>query len=273
LTILASDPDDPTSVAAFVRASQTLIKWWDGDDDRNQDQGRPERDHDSETALTECLQTFVMRASYESAKSIVEPLLIGIEHHPREIHWIIQGLTRIEDHSPNTPHYWRLWELFANRVRGASWVPGLSADHAIGSEVLSAIFLSSWWKENTRHWGSLEGHAHHVHALYEALPPSWVVLDRYVRFLYHIGEGSLPEAFGRIATSLKAGDPETMLADANTIFLLEVLLQRHVYGKPLALKRDHNVRQAVAYLLDVLVENGSAAAFRMRDDFVTPAMA
>jgi len=272
LTILARNSDDPTAVAAFVRASQTLVSWWDGDDNRNQDQGRPERDHDSETALTECLQTFVMRTSYESAKLIIEPLLDAIDSHPREVHWIIQGLTGVEDRSPNTPHYWLLWELFAGRMKHASWVPGLGDDHPYGREVLSAIFLSSWWKDDVRHWRSLDGHARHVHVLFESLPPSWIVLDCYVRFLYHIGEKSLPEAFGRIANSLRAGDAQAMLTDANTIFLLEILLQRHVYGKPLALKRDHDIQQAVLYLLDLLVENGSAAAFRMRDDFVTPAL-
>lgn len=45
--------------------------------------------------------------------------------------------------------------------------------------------------------------AHHVHALFEDLPPSSTVLDDYVRFLYHIGEQSLPEAFVRIAKRLQ----------------------------------------------------------------------
>jgi Phage integrase, N-terminal SAM-like domain len=38
-------------------------------------------------------------------------------------------------------------------------------------------------------------------------------------------------------------------------------------------QRDAAVRKAVLFLLDTLVENGSSAAFRMRDDFVTPASA
>ena len=52
---------------------------------------------------------------------------------------------------------------------------------------------------------------------------------------------------------------------------LEVLLQHYVYGRPLELKRDHHIRDAVLLILDCLVESGSSAAFRMRDDFVTPA--
>ena len=188
----------------------------------------------------------------------------------REVHSIVEGMTAIEDSRPNTSQYWFLWGLFADRVKRAKWLGGLDDKHPWGSEMLSAIFLTSWWKENVRHWRSLEGYAHHVHALLEALPPSAIVLDNYVRFLYHIGERSLPEAFVRVANSLRCGDAQAMLQERNTVFLLEVLLLRHVYGRPLELKRDRAIREAVLFILDTLVENGSSAAFRMRDDFVTP---
>jgi hypothetical protein len=273
LTIFSSDPDNPAAVAAFVRASLTLVRWWDAGDNRHREQAHTERNREAETALSRCLQTFVMRTSYESARSILEPILGAIDGHSREIHWIIQGLTGIEDSSPNTPHYWRVWELFANGIKRSKWISRLSDDHQVGSDIMSVIFLTSFWKDNVRHWRSLEGHGHHILALFEALPPSWIVLDSYVRFLYHIGERSLPQAFVSVANSLKAGEAKRMLADENTVFLLEVLLQRHVYGKPLELKREPVVRHAVLYLLDTLVDAGSPAAFRMRDDFVTPVAA
>jgi hypothetical protein len=62
-----------------------------------------------------------------------------------------------------------------------------------------------------------------------------------------------------------------MLRESNTVLKLEVFLQRHVYARPLRLKRDPALRQAILYVLDVLVDSGSSAAFRMRDGFVTPA--
>jgi hypothetical protein len=139
--------------------------------------------------------------------------------------------------------------------------------------VISAILLAPGWKENARHWSSLEGHVHRLHALFESLPPSATVLNGYLRFLYHVGEQSLPAAFVRVAQRLRAGNAQDMLKKGDTIFMLEVLLQRHVYGRPLELKRDAAIREAVLYLLDALVEDGSSAAFRMRDDFVTPASA
>jgi hypothetical protein len=137
--------------------------------------------------------------------------------------------------------------------------------------LLSAIFLTLYWKDNVRHWRFLDGYAHLVHALFEALPPTSIVLDDYARFLYHVGERSLPDAFVRVAASLRRGNAQKMLAKSNTVFILEVLLQRYVYGRPLEIKRDFRIRDAVLFILDSLVETGSSAAFRMRDDLVTPA--
>jgi hypothetical protein len=96
------------------------------------------------------------------------------------------------------------------------------------------------------------------------------VLDNYVRFLYHIGEQSLPMSFQRIANRMQAGDTESMVCTENTVFMLETLLRRHVYGRPMELKKDRELRESVLYLLDTLVEAGSSGAYRMRDDFVTP---
>ena len=267
LAILEQVPEDPAAVAAFARASRTLVGWWDAGDDRGR---RHDRNFHTEAAMAERLQQFVMRATSASALAVLRPVLDAIDRHPREIYSIVQGLTSIEDRRPNTPHYWYLWGLFADGVKRAKWVSRLNDEHPSGSEMLSAIFLTSWGKENVRHWRSLEGYAHHVDALFEALPPSSIVLDDYVRFLYHIGERSLPEAFVRIANSLKRGDAQAMLHKTNTVFLLEILLQRHVYGRPLELKSDRAIREAALFLLDTLVENSSSAAFRMRDDFVTP---
>lgn len=138
---------------------------------------------------------------------------------------------------------------------------------------MSAIFLGTWWQEDVRHWRSLEGHAGHVHTLFEELPASATILNDYLRFLYHVGEQSLPEAFIRIAKRLEQGISGQMISLRDTVFMLEALLQRYVYGRPLELKRHTELRGSVLFLLDLLVENGSSAAFRMRDDFVTPASA
>jgi hypothetical protein len=269
LAILGQVPNDPLAVAAHRRASEDLVECWNREHDRSPD--RRDRNFHKEQAISDRIQQFVMRASDADAEQVLQPILEAVDRHPREVHNVIQGFTSSEDSNPNTPHYWFLWNLFAERVKRAKWLAHLDREHPHGSEVLSTIFLTAWWKDNVRHWRSLEGYAHNVDALFDALPPVWIVLDSYVRFLYHIGERSMPAAFVRIANALRRGNPAEMLRESNTVFMLEVLLQRHVYARPLELKRDPALREAILYVLDVLVESGSSAAFRMRDDFVTPA--
>ena len=273
LAILGRASTEPEAITAFTRTARTLVGWWNSDDggDRENDRSRHARDHDTESMFSELLQNFVMRTSADAARRILQPLLEAVDSHPKEIHWVIRGLTVVEDRERNTARFWTVWELFADMVRCAGWLTRLDDDeHQDGIEMISAMFLGSWWEEGIRHWSSLEGHAHRVHVLFDDLPPSSVVLDAYVRFLYDIGEQSLPDAFVRVASRLQSGDTQQMLRKTNTVFMLEVLLQRQVYGRPLQLKRELPIRDAVLFLLDVLVEQGSSAAFRMRDDFVTP---
>jgi len=50
----------------------------------------------------------------------------------------------------------------------------------------------------------------------------------------------------------------------------EVILAQHVHTASATVKANPALREAVLIILDLLVERGSSAAFRMRDDFVTP---
>ena len=268
LTILAFAPAEPASVAAFERASRALVGEWD-EEDRNRGRGQ-QRDFESEQAAEDRIQRFAMRAAPEHVERVLRPIVEAVDHHPDEVDDIVHGFTVEEDRRPNTSQYWFLWGLFAAAVKRARWLAWLDRDRPTGDGMLAAIFMTYGWKQEARHWKTLEGYAHHVDALFEALPRVAIVLESYLAFLYHVGAHSLPQAFIRIGAALQQGNAVEMLGKSNTIFVLEVLLQRHVYTRPLELKQNRMVREAVLFLLDVLVERGSSAAFRMRDDFVTP---
>ncbi len=272
LAILGQAPNESAARKGFQRLAHTLVAWWDADDDRqkNHQNGRRERNHETESSLTELLENFLLQTSTGAATDILEPILGAVDRHPKEVHWILLKLIGVEDRQPNTPVFWSLWSLFADKVRHAPWLETIDTRYPTGGEMMSAMFLGSWWKKEARHWRSLEGYANNVHSFFEALPASSTILHDYVEFLYRIGEQSLPKAFEVIAKRLAHADPTQMLKSSDTVYMLEVLLQRYVYGRPLELKRQKDLRDAVLLLLDSLVENGSSAAFRMRDDFVTP---
>ena len=272
LSILEAAPGESAATGAFERLARTLVSWWDSDDDRRSSHhDRRERNFETEYAQARILQRFVLRTSLAAASKILQPILDAVERHPKEAGQILEGLIYANDSNPNTPQFWSLWSLFAERVRRAKWLPGIDGEYGQGKELLSALFLGIQWKDGVRHWRGLEGHAHQVQDLFDRLAPSPTVLEKYLGLLYHVGEQSLPEAFIRVAARLKSAEPQYLLSKANSVYLLEVLLQRYVYARPLELKKRRDLREAVLFLLDQLVEAGSSAAFRMRDDFVTPA--
>ena len=73
-----------------------------------------------------------------------------------------------------------------------------------------------------------------------------------------------------VAGCLRAGDPAELLGDKDTVYSLAHVLQRYVYGRPAMLKADPTLRDDTLLILDRLVDAGSPAAYRMRDDFATP---
>ena len=262
LAILCLAPSEPSAIAAFKQLAHTLVGWW-GDSGTN-------RTLYTESAVLKLLQNFLLRTQLAEATTILEPILDAVDSHPKKIHELVLGLIAVEDSQPNTPQFWSIWRLFADRVRCAEWLPQIDNEHASGTEMVSAIFLGTWWTEDVRHWRSLEGYVPHLHSLFEDFPLSSRVLDEYVRFLFQVGEQSLPDAFIRIANKLNQESSPQIVKSENLIFHLELLLQSYVYRCPLELKLHRKLREAVLFLLDLLVENGSSAAFQMRDDFVTP---
>jgi tRNA A37 threonylcarbamoyladenosine biosynthesis protein TsaE len=268
LTVWNQMRKESEAIDAFASTARRLAKEWTARYDR--EASERDRNHEAETKQGSLLEQFVMKVQPQEAEHILQPLLDLVPEAPRELYLFFLGVTGVQDREPNTEQFWFIWRLFAARIEKCDWLTNLDDRHAPGADLLLVIFLGSSWKDGVRHWKSLEGHSHLIDDLFERLLFSAELLDDYVRYLYHVGELSLPSALIRIAERLKVSTVHAPLQKSDVVFRLEVLLRRYVYGKPFELKRNIKLRDAVLYLLDCLVEEGSSAAFRMRDDFVTP---
>lgn len=273
LLIAKSAPTEPVAVRLFRRASETLQYWW-GVNRRSRARDLDDSDDrplQIEPTITTLLEQFILHVSAEDAQVVLEPILAEVERNPREVSSFVRGLISAEDSLFRPANFWAIWEQFASRIKNSKLIENIDdSRYYSGDGLMSAIFLGSWWKDEVRHWRSLDGYVERIHKLFLALPPSAVILDDYVRFLYHIGERSLPTSFVHVASRLQTGSPMQMLSKDNAVFMLESLLRRFVYGRPLETKREKTIREAVFFVLDRLVEAGSSSAYRMRDDFVTP---
>ncbi|WP_019594344.1 hypothetical protein [Thioalkalivibrio sp. ALM2T] len=268
LQILGYSPDSTLAIEFHRRIACSIVEDWDREsEDRNR---RGQRDHRFNHEFFRRLARFALKLDEQQALHVCEPFLAAVPRHPSKLKSFVRDIVVEADRSSEQDSFWTVWQAFANAICHAPWVEPLDSRFSSGKELIGAIFLEGYWKEDVRHWRRLEGQGYRLDQLAERLQCSAVVFEAYCRFLYDIGEASFPGAFVILADLLAARDPHVMLADRNTVFLLESLLRRRVYSEPHRLKSDPAVRSALLVILEHLVEAGSSAAYRMRDDFVTP---
>lgn len=267
LRILVHWTGVPLGKQFYRRIVVALVKAWDAD---RGDGNRRDRHYEFEHECMRLVARFVLRIQVHDALALCEPLFVATKKHPSDIATFLRYLALEEDRSDGETPFWEIWQGFADRLYDAPWIKNLDSRFGTERELVDILFLGLEWKKGVRHWRRLEGQAGRIDTLVTQLLPSATVLQAYCRFLSEIGERSLPDGFVIVAQRLSSGNYHEMLAAKGTVFYLESLLRRYVYGEPLRLKSNSQVRSAVLQILNALVDVGSSAAFRMRDDFVTP---
>ena len=269
LEILTGVPSSPLSRKLFKRVACSIL-------DRSASEYGGVIPIHIEQDKVKSLARYILRLPRDQAITCCQPLLDAVDERPDEVANFIESLIRMEDKThPQATCFWDVWTAMTTRIVSSPWLCKIADTRSMGVKLVNAILLLDVpRREDIRHWRGLDGHEDEVSELMPSLPATLPVLEAYVRYLYRIGERSLPKSFTVVEAVLKAvAKPEALLDSGNTVFCLEMLLQRHVHAEPHRLKADPNLRPAVLFLLDQLVDAGSSMAYRMRDDFVTPAHA
>lgn len=261
-------PHDPTTREFFLRLSETVAYWWGTA--RRRDRSDADRPAELENYCMEGIANFVLHLSPDQALAVCRPLIAQVDEEPKEAATFLSDLILAEDRFPHPETFWSVWSAFAEAALNAKWLSNRDREHDYGESLIHNLFLGHYWKDNVTHWATLDNQAHRVHDLICHLPATAVVFEGYARFLYKVGRQSLPQAFGVLADRLRAGNAAAILQRSNTRFLLESILRPYVYAIPHEVKADPNLRDAVIFLLDNLIDAGSSAAYRMREDFLTP---
>ena len=264
--ILTGVPNSPLSREFFGRVAYSIVDASASDDD-NEVSFR--REHDTVLSLAK----FVLLLPFNDAKRCYRPLLDAVDEQPDEVANFVESLILLEDQVyPQATCFWNVWTEVATQTLNAPWLSKVVNPRSKGVKLVNGILLKRPWKEDIRHWRGLDGHEKEISELVPLLPATSPVLEAYLCYLYKIGERSLPMSFTVVETILKdAEQPITLLDSGNTVLYLEMILQRYVYAEPQRLKADPSLRTAVLFILDEVVNAGSSVAYRMREDFVTPA--
>ena len=267
LSMLGKAPDLILAKSQFTEAGKVVVNRWAAKSAKTE----VDSDFDFEQSTLSRLAGFVLALDSSEALLCCQPFLDAVQEHPDEVARFVENLIMEEDKRfPDETCFWEIWQAFADRIVETPWALDVHSKHSIGMELIDKMLFKTYWKEGLRSWDHLHGHELRVSEFATCLPPSSPVLLNFAYYLYKVGGGALPDAFTVVADRLRAGNPRELLSDGNSVFYLESLLQRYVYGQPLRLKANPELRTATLLVLDHLVDAGSSSAYMMRDDLVTP---
>ena len=266
LTVFERRPDWEESGVFYSRVAHWLADAWRADRSRIE---LPVRDYRLEAVAHESLASFVLGVSADLAMQICTPVVEAVVAAPDKGQWFVSKLILGADRSTGDC-FWDLWQAIADAIVHSPWGTGLTNETKFDLGLLSMIFLGPFWKEDARDWHRLDGHTGNVDELALSLPATVPVARAYCDYLNRIGHQSLPGSFVVVGRMLENGDAMRIASDSGVAFGLETLLRPFVYSEPHRIKTDTRLRKAILVILDALVAGGSASAYRMRDDFVTP---
>jgi hypothetical protein len=252
----------------FERIASALRTWWGMEHRRRQGSGRS--DYELELEARDALASFLLASESSHLPELLAPILEAVEKSPKGVAGLMKSLLTCEDGRQGPSRYWEIWKAVAGKAVTSEWISGLDYRHEDGRDLIRDLFLNTLWKEKIQTWSRLGEHYRDIDWLYQQMPPSAFVLEKYAHYLYHIGGASVPQALVSISNKLGNHLDAAIAADGDNIWYFDTLLSRAMYADLPKLKETQPLRNAVMSILDALVNAGSSIAFRLRDDFVTP---
>jgi hypothetical protein len=150
-------------------------------------------------------------------------------------------------------------------------VPGVAAkaddDNSHIRILLDALFLNISWKAETHEWNSFTGQGDRLINFFRQLPASANVLFSFSKLAARFQHEFLPKALPVLTEKLAALPSRAFLASA-TVESLESIMEPLIFSGASEIRQRPELRAATLNLLNMLVDAGSSAAFKMRDDFL-----
>jgi hypothetical protein len=272
--IAAQNPRDSLLRHIMQRSAALLPAIWKADKQRhrsrkgaNNDEERydPQIEHD----FVDAICRFAVQLQPADALALLEPVFAAAAQFPDKASSVVTWLILHQGDRAPAPTMWALWQRFADDFAAAVNPELVDEEHSDEAKMLRELFLGVNWAEQ-RDWLPLHGETHRLRALFLHLPPMVQGLDCYAYYLAKPGTPTLPDALVDVAKKLLEGVGRAHLSE-NAIYYLEEILTRLIYGGSSRIRAEATLRQATLTILDALVAAGSSPAYKLRDDFLTPA--
>ena len=273
LTVFGPQFTDPLAREFFKRNTAALVLRWTTDQNRRHSRvekpgDEQELDAQVEHLYVDPLVQFTLNQPAQEANEILEPVFSASSHLPEKAAEVVKWLVIRQGEQTPATTFWMLWQRFADGYLASSLPASADNEHSNSAKLLRELFLGDNWGE-ARDWNPLHGEEQRMRGLFDRMPASQKGFEVYTYFLEKIGSPTLPDALISLAAKMPTTGGATLFSEI-TVFYLETILTRLIYGGNRRIRVETDLRQATMKLLDELVAAGSSVAYKLRDDFLTP---
>lgn len=272
LELFGEQPLDPLACQFFKRIAELVALTWlsknrhlsDQGDEEDADCFRYEHKHHAHQHIAR----FALLSDEDSAMDIIAPLVAAASKCPEDAGNFIKRLVIAEDQSFKVDRFWRIWKKFADEFLHHNLGSDLEKSHG-KEEFLRMLFLNVEWNADSHTWKSLTGRGHHLTDFFQKLPPTSEAISAFVPLVNRFSGEFLPASILILAEKIQ-GTSTNILSRRSVLSQLESAIGDLVYAGAIEIRRNSDLRNKTLLILDAMVESGSAAAFKIRDDFLTP---
>jgi len=274
LEIFRNAHTDPLGLRFHEHLTALLLRVWR--EPERPVYGRPDEDDDEmqsgldEHPVTQALARFVLSCSEATARRIVEMLLAALRDHPAQVADFVEQIILAEDRraNPSGGRFWTLWKTIADAT-AEQVSQSEQQDRARFGRLIRVLLLGISWKPEAYEWRALSGQGGRLLDFFSRLPADPATLRAFSVITARFRSELVPKALPAIQHMLSQL-PERAFLDDTTVTTLDALLGDLIYSGTVDVRRKPELRIATLALLDLLVEASSSAAFKLRDDFLTP---
>jgi hypothetical protein len=274
--IAAKNPHDFLLQQVMQRSAALLPTIWEANSrgrrsrlGTHEDEERydPQIEHD----FVDAICRFAVQLEPADGLALLEPVFAAAPRFPEKASSVVTWLILRQGDRAPAPTLWTLWQRFADDF-AANVKPGqVDEEHSDEAKMLRELFLGGNWNEQ-RDWLPLHGETHRLRVFFLRLPPMEQGFECYTYYLAKAGTLTLPDALIDVSAKLTESVGRAFLNET-AIFYLEEILTRLIYGGNSRIRNEGALRHATLRILDALVDAGSSPAYKLRDDFLTPAHA
>lgn len=261
----------PIAHAFYLHVAEYFVTKWNNGQDSDDDYGNT-RDYHGEAALKRQLEHFIVRCDAAGATKLWTPFKEAIGNHAKEVADMFEGLVSAEDLAGRSEGFWQIWKETGQAILAVpQWNDRLGNEDGGLSKLTSALLFDGVpWKEEAREWAPLRGHEVDVREFAMQVATTPPACKALIRLLAGIGAFLLPQALSWVDEILKKSDIRLLIGSRNELFNLSRILSPFVFGRTSLIRSDQALRDAALRILDAMVDQGSSAAYRMRDVLISP---